>query len=465
MALAAGTRLGPYEILSLLGSGGMGEVYRARDTKLGRDVALKVLPEAFAKDANRMARFRREAQVLASLNHPNIAAIYGLEESGAAGALVMELVEGPMLAERFFGSSVGTGLVPAQGHPEGTSLRVEECLDIAKQIAGGLEAAHEKGIVHRDLKPANVKMSSDGTVKLLDFGLAKAFNPQDSGSNLNQSDSPTLSIAPSESGVILGTASYMSPEQARGKQVDKRTDIWSYGCLLYEALTGRQAFGGETVSDIVAAILGRDPDWQVLPEGTPSTIRVLLRRCLQKDPRLRLHDIADARIEIEEALDPSRATPLIGADGGQPRPTRRTRAVIWSLAVAAAVGIGVALWSLLRAPPPPSRPIARFVVSLPTSDGLALGLEPVVTLSPDGSRLVYVANRAGTNELHLRPIDRLEDTAIPGTEDADAPFFSPDGQSVGFFADGKLKKVSLQWRVVLDPVQRTREPWRDLESR
>src|SRR5881396_2147889 len=316
MTLAAGTKLGPYEIFAPLGAGGMGEVYRARDSRLGREVALKVLPAAMANDAERMARFQREAHTLASLNHPNIASIYGLEESGGVRALVMELVEGPTLAERIAtrarGDSVGTGLDPPARAQQSGPLLLDEALGIAKQIAEALEAAHERGIIHRDLKPANVKVTEEGTVKVLDFGLAKAFNPQDSAANLNENNSPTLGMAATQAGVILGTAAYMSPEQARGKPVDKRTDIWSFGCVLYGALTGRQAFAAETASDTIAAILGRDPDWQALPQATPASIRVLLRRCLQKDATRRLRDIGDARIEIEEALDPSRAIPMIG---------------------------------------------------------------------------------------------------------------------------------------------------------
>src|SRR5213078_4354550 len=443
MPLAAGTRLGPYEIIAPLGAGGMGEVYRARDSRLAREVAIKVLPAAMASDAERMARFQREAQTLASLNHPNIASIYGLEESGGVRALVMELVEGPTLAERIAGGSAGAGLAPPARAQQAAPLPLDEALGIAKQIAEALEAAHERGIIHRDLKPANIKVTEGQTVKVLDFGLAKAFNPQDSAANLNQTNSPTLGIADTQVGVILGTAAYMSPEQARGKPVDKRTDIWSFGCVLYEALTGRQAFAAETVSDTIAAILGRDPDWQALPQATPANIRALLRHCVKKDAKLRLHDIADARIEIEEALDPSRAIPVIGAVLAEPRAARRRRAITWSLAALAAVSIGVALWSLLRATAPPARPIVRLSVALPPSDRLALGLTPTIALSPDGSRLVYVANRAGAQQLYVRPIDRNEATAIPGTEGAESPFFSPDGQSLGFFAEGKLKKVSL----------------------
>src|SRR6266705_346694 len=361
MTLAARTKLKPYEIVAPLGAGGMGEVYRARDSRLGREVAIKVLPAAFANDAERMARFQREAQMLASLNHPYIASIYGLEESEGVRALVMELVEGPTLAERIATrarrESGGAGLAPPAKAQQAAPLPLDEALGIAKQIAEALEAAHERGIIHRDLKPANIKVTEGGTVKVLDFGLAKAFNPQDSAVNLNQTNSPTLGIAATQAGVFVGTAAYMSPEQARGKPVDKRTDIWSFGCVLYEALTGRQAFAAESVSDTIAAILGRNPDWQVLPLATPTKILDLLRRCLQKDAKLRLHDIADARIEIEEALDPSRAIPVIGAVLAEPRSARRRRAITWSLAALAALSIGVALWSPLRAPPPRERPI------------------------------------------------------------------------------------------------------------
>src|SRR5437667_5950435 len=415
MTLATGTKLGPYEILAPLGAGGMGEVYRARDTKLARDVALKVLPEAFAKDCERMARFQRETQMLASLNHPNIASIYGLEESGGVRALVMELVEGPTLGERIAtrarGDSVGAGQPPPARAQQAAPLPLDEALGIARQIAEALEAAHERGIIHRDLKPANIKVTDGGTVKVFDFGLATAFNPQYSAANLNQTNSPTLGIADTQAGVILGTAAYMSPEQARGKPVDKRTDIWSFGCVLYEALTGRQAFAAETVSDTIAAILGRDPDWQALPRTTPANIRGLLGHCMQKDAKLRLHDIADARIEIEEALDPSRAFPVIGAVLAEPRAAGRRQAITWSLAALGALSMGALVWSLLRAPAPLTRPIVRLSVALPPSDRLALGLTPTIALSPDGSRLVYVANHSGAQQLYVRPIDRIEATA------------------------------------------------------
>src|SRR5229473_8307406 len=295
MALANGTKLGSYEIVAPLGAGGMGEVYQAHDTKLGRDVAIKVLPEAFAHDPARLSRFQREAKMLASLNHPNIAAIYGLEEDARRNYLVMELVSGETLAER----------VKREGR-----VPVEEALGIARQIAEALEAAHEKSIIHRDLKPANVKVTPEGKVKVLDFGLAKAF-AGDAASD-DPSNSPTLSAAATMQGVILGTAAYMSPEQARGKACDKRTDIWAFGCVLYELLTGRQAFQGESTTEILAAVLKEEPDWQVLPASTPVKIRDLLGRCLQKDLRRRLHDAADARIEIEDAL----AAPAMGEPAG-----------------------------------------------------------------------------------------------------------------------------------------------------
>ena len=280
MALAIGTKLGRYEIRAKIGEGGMGEVYRASDTKLNRGVAIKILPEAFAHDSDRLARFRREAQVLASLNHPNIASIYGLEESNGFMALAMELIEGPTLADR-----LATGPIP-----------IDEALIFARQIAAALEAAHERGIIHRDIKPANVKVTDDGTVKVLDFGLAKVFADETPEANL--SHSPTL-IKGTQAGMILGTAAYMSPEQAKGKVVDKRSDVWAFGCLLFEMLTGKQSFSGETLTDILAAVVRAEPDWNLLPASTPEAIRRLLHRCLTKDAKQRLRDIGEARITIE----------------------------------------------------------------------------------------------------------------------------------------------------------------------
>ena len=325
-----GTKLGSYEVTGAIGAGGMGEVYQAHDTKLERNVAIKVLPDAFAHDPERLSRFEREAKMLAALNHPNIATIYGLERSNGTSYLVMELVSGETLAERI----KREGAVP-----------VEEALTIAKQIAEALEAAHEKGIIHRDLKPANVKVTPEGKVKVLDFGLAKAF--ANDGVNEDPSNSPTLSMAATTQGVILGTAAYMSPEQARGKAVNKATDIWAFGCVLYELLTGKQTFHGEDVTDILAAMVRADPDWTRLPEATPPAIRVMLRRCLQKDRRQRLQDATDVRIEIEEAL----AAPSVGPTAPAPVKQGWRQALVLVLTVLVAiVAVGFAVWNLKPTP-------------------------------------------------------------------------------------------------------------------
>ncbi|PYR76272.1 MAG: hypothetical protein DMF87_18570, partial [Acidobacteria bacterium] len=316
MGLTTGTRLGPYEILSALGAGGMGEVYRARDTKLNRDVALKVIPDTFALDPDRLARFKREAQVLASLNHPHIAAIYGFEDSGETHALVLELVEGETLADR-----IARGAIP-----------LDEALPIAKQIAEALEAAHEQGIIHRDLKPANIKVTNDGIVKVLDFGLAKLADQgsgiRDQGSDaargaLSMSPTITSPAMMTGAGMILGTAAYMSPEQARGKAVDKRADIWAFGCVLYEMLTGRRAFEGEDVTVVMASIIKSDPEWKALPGGTPAGVRLALQRCLQKDPTRRFRDMGDVRLALEGAFDAP-----VAAHAARPGRER----VAWSLA-------------------------------------------------------------------------------------------------------------------------------------
>src|SRR5712664_4015382 len=323
MAILPGRRLGPYEILTAIGAGGMGEVYRAHDTKLGRDVAIKVLPEAFAHDPERLSRFQREAKMLASLNHPNIATIHGLEQSGGTSYLVMELVSGETLADRVKAGPLG----------------IEEALKIAVQIAEALEAAHEKSIIHRDLKPANVKVTPEGKVKVLDFGLAKAFAGD--AANDDPSNSPTLSAAATMRGVILGTAAYMSPEQARGKSVDKRTDIWAFGCVLYELLTGRQAFHGEDITEILAAVLKEEPDWQTLPAATPMKIRDLMRRCLQKDVNRRARDAGDVRIEIEEAV----AAPTAAPTTGVPVTIQWQRGAAFGLAALVLLDVGsIATW-------------------------------------------------------------------------------------------------------------------------
>jgi len=437
MSVAAGTKLGTYEITGAIGSGGMGEVYRANDTKLGRDVAIKVLPEAFAHDSERLARFQREAKMLASLNHPNIATIHGLEHSNSTHFLIMELVPGETLAERI----KREGAVP-----------VEEALKVAVQIAEALEAAHEKGIIHRDLKPANVKVTPEGKVKVLDFGLAKAFAGDTADSNPSQS--PTLSAVATMQGVLLGTAAYMSLEQARGKAVDKRTDIWAFGCVLYEMLTGKQAFDGEDITEILAAVVKTEPDWQVLPPTTPAQISILLRRCLRKDRQQRLRDAADVRIEIEEAL--SAPVNIL------PAAPKVRRAAIWRWALAsglACLAIGAIATALVLGVRGRERPpdVARVLVNVapaetvaPSSANLPHPTRMAITLSPDGKYLVFSATRGGKQQLYLRAMDRLEATPIAGTEGSDSPFFSPDGQWLGFWqgtlamgATGELKKVSL----------------------
>jgi len=363
MSLSQGTQLGPYEVLSPLGAGGMGEVYRARDTKLQRDVALKILPETMARDAQRMARFEREAQVLASLNHPNIAAIYGLEESNGVRALVMELVEGKTLAERI---SVAPGLSPASAGLKAGSTMAEhrspmttdDALPIARQIAEALEYAHERGVIHRDLKPANVKITPEGTVKVLDFGLAKVLDTQDSTATLATADSPTLSAMATQAGMILGTAAYMSPEQAKGQRVDRRADIWAFGCVLYEMLSGQKPFEGETISDVLAAVIKSEPDWTALPNTTPAGIQRLVRRCLQKDVRQRLQAIGDARITIEETLSGTGVSPVEvhGQDAHATTGERKSplRALPWAVAGLLAIMLmGVFLWkSTVRVPQP-----------------------------------------------------------------------------------------------------------------
>ena len=426
MPIARGTILGTFEITGHIGSGGMGEVYRAHDTKLSRDVAIKVLPEQFAREPERLARFQREAKMLAALNHPNISAIYGLEQSGNLHYLVMELVEGSTLAER-----VRSAPVP-----------VDETLAIARQVADAVEYAHERNVIHRDLKPANIKVTPAGVVKVLDFGLAKAMSDEPSPADI--ANSPTLSMAATQHGVILGTASYMSPEQARGRAVDKRTDIWAFGCVLYELLTGKQAFHGEDVAEILAAVMKTEPDWSRLPDNTPPTIRTLLRRCLQKDRALRLRDAGDARIEISEALAAAPAEPATAKASGSPLRT----ASIFGLA-ALLIGAAAATlitWNLRPASP---RPVTRLALTLQEGEHLPLLNTPVVALSPDGSQVAFVSVRDRKQQIYLRPFDSAEVKPLPGTEGAENPFFSPNGKSLGFFSDGKLMKVSLDGGVPL----------------
>ncbi len=397
----------------------MGKVWRAHHSALNRDDALKVLPDAFASDPDRLARFRREAQVLASLNHPNIAHVHGLEQADGIQALVMELVEGPTLADR-----IAQGPVP-----------IDEALPIAKQIAEALEAAHEQGIIHRDLKPANIKVRSDGTVKVLDFGLAKLSDPSASHGGAGLSNSPTLSAMPTAAGMIMGTAAYMSPEQARGRNVDRRADMWAFGCVLYEMLAGRQTFPNEeTVSDTLAAILKGEPDWRALPAGTPPKIRVLLERCLRKDLRRRLPDIAAARLEIEEALsEPSPPVPQVAHAVVQ-----RHRFVWPTVALASLLAAGaLAAWVLLKGEAQPR--VVHLEVFAPEGATIAAG-QP---LSPDGSKVAFVAGPAGKQQIWVRPLDSRTPQSLPGTEGATRLVWSADSQNIAFFAEGQLKKIAV----------------------
>ena len=450
MTLTNGTRLGAYEILSPLGAGGMGEVYRARDTSLSRDVAIKVIPDAFAQNAERLARFEREAKTLASLNHPNIAHVYGLEQAEGIRGLVMELVEGPTLADR-----IAEGAIP-----------LDEALLIAKQIAEALEAAHEQGIIHRDLKPANVKVRSDGTVKVLDFGLAKALGPAEAGhygtaavtpSPMAMTHSPTLTtpIGVTGVGVILGTAAYMAPEQAKGRTVSKASDIWAFGCVLYEMLAGRAVFTGDDVTEVLAAVVRADPDWSPLPASTPREVRMVLRHCLQKDQRKRWQDASSLRISMVEALE---ASPDDATETPQETQVANRR---W-LVIAALTGViaaavsAFAVWSLRPGATP--APATRLLAGLAPAQlrGIGpVGARPTRTafaLSPDGQVLVFVGAQDAQARLYRRRLDRLDAEPIPGTEGADSPFFSPDGRWIGFWqaapgigagGPGEIKKIPL----------------------
>ena len=419
-----GHRVGPYEVGPLIGAGGMGEVYRAHDSKLGRAVALKILPQGFARDADRRARFEREAKLLASLNHPHIGAIYGFEDRDDVYGLVLELVEGQTLAARL----------------RSGPLAVPDALKIARQIASGLEAAHAKGIVHRDLKPSNVMLTHDGTVKLLDFGLAKAR-------------SAVVDAETTGAGVVLGTVAYMSPEQARGADTDSRTDIWAFGCVLSEMLTGHKLFAGATASDTLAAILTRDPDWHRLSPSTPDAIVRLLGRCLEKDPQQRLHDIADARIELDELITRS------GSRAIAPRSISRRWRVLLPVGIAAAIAaIGVLVFVTQRRNEP--GPATRLSISTPGF--ISPQLSAVV--SPDGRRVAFVST-AGSGKLMLwiRALDDLAARMVPGSEDAAHPFWSPDGRQIGFLADGRLKIADPSGaagvRVLADTTLRSGASW------
>ena len=423
MALALGTRLGPYEVTAQIGIGGMGEVYRARDTNLDRQVAIKILPDAFAHDPERLARFEREAKTLASLNHPNIATIHGLERADGVRALVMELVEGPTLADRI-----------AQG-----PLPVDEALAVAKQIAEALEAAHDHGIIHRDLKPANIKLRPDGVVKVLDFGLAKALEPM-SARGIDATISPTVTSPTMMTGigVLLGTAAYMSPEQARGRVVDKRADIWAFGAVLYEMLTGKRAFDGEDVTDTLAAVVRSEPKWDALPDTVSPSVRVFLRRCLHKDSKQRIGDIRDVRLALEGVFETT-VTEAAEATVAPARPPWRRHLVPVVASLVTAVVLSLAAWILRPATEAPL--VSRFdVAALPEGVAFRNTGRPVMALSPDGRRLVLNT----TAGLYVRATSELSSKPIPGTEDTLAsPAFSPDGQSVVYFQGDQLKRIAI----------------------
>jgi eukaryotic-like serine/threonine-protein kinase len=453
-------QIGHYKVGARIGAGGMGEVYRARDMRLNRDVALKVLPQAFAEDPDRMARFEREAQLLASLNHPKIAAIYGLEESGATRALVMELVQGPTLAERIATSLAWAGSIagsaspvkaagagsgakasePGVGARSGSAggarkaaIPLDEALALAQQVAEALEYAHEHGVVHRDLKPANIKITFEGEVKVLDFGLARAMGREEGPGEI--ANSPTLSLAMTEAGIILGTAAYMAPEQARGKQVDRRADIWAFGCVLYEMLTGQKAFEGETVSDVLASVIRSEPDWRALPPDTPPGVQRLIRRCLQKDVRQRLQAIGDARIAIEEMLAGEAAELVSEVAKGEATHGRRPLlrpALPWVLAVAG-VATAAALF-LQRRPSQPGVPLRKFEIN---AGNLAASFYVQPQISPDGRAIAYVSDK----DLYFRKLDELVPRKLYSLSKLNPIFWSADSQSIGFEDQGKLWQI------------------------
>ncbi len=430
--MVIGETIGPYTVIAKLGEGGMGQVWRARDTKLNRDVALKVLPDLFANDADRLMRFTREAQTLASLNHPNIAHIHGLEESGGVRALVMELVEGDDLSQRIARLRAPGASARQAGMP------LDEALPIAKQIADALAAAHEQGIVHRDLKPANIKVRPDGTVKVLDFGLAKALDPP-APASLEAMNSPTIT-APGLTmrGVILGTAAYMAPEQAKGKPVDRRADVWAFGAVLYEMLTGQRAFPGEDATDMIVAVVSKEPDWSALPADTPASIRTLLRRCLEKDRKRRLDSASAVGLELEDVH-----TMPATFEAATPVP-RRVVPMALAFVIGGALAAAVASWVLTRPALPTVAPLVRFAVTPPPALRLGLSRQAAArdfAVAPDGSFLVYRAAERG--QLVVRWFDRLEAVPLAGISTAAMPFVSPDSRWIGFVQDDlTLKKVA-----------------------
>lgn len=431
--LESGFRIGQYEIAAAIGRGGMGEVYRARDTVLNRDVAIKVLPSPLALDPERLARLRREAQLLASLNHPNIAQIHGLEQTGTTTAIVMELVDGPTLADR-----IVNGPMP-----------LDEVLPIARQIADALIAAHEQGIIHRDLKPANVKVRSDGTVKVLDFGLAKSVDDHASDSTRPSTlvtASPTITTpAVTQVGVILGTAAYMSPEQAKGRAADKRSDLWAFGCIVYEMLTAKRAFDGEDVGDTLAAVIRGEPDWRALPADLPRPLRAFIQGCLEKDRGRRVGHISTARFALDERAFERPTTPPAET---RPRPVWRRVVALTAMAILIAAIALVAVMYVLR--PPPESQAMRFALSPPDGWNLASGTRyggvaaSPLAVSPNGRLLAILARNAdGRDRLWVRSFDSLVARELPGTDGAIGPFWSPDSEWLGFYANGSLEKIAV----------------------
>jgi tRNA A-37 threonylcarbamoyl transferase component Bud32 len=433
VALTPGSRLGAYEIVSPLGVGGMGEVYRAADSRLKRQVAVKILPPLPAADPDRLARFQREAEVLASLNHPGIAAIYGVEEAEGTTALVMELVEGEDLAER-----IARGPIP-----------LDEALPIAKQIAEALEAAHERGIIHRDLKPANIKLRADGAVKVLDFGLAKLAEVP-AADLIAQSPTITSPTLLSAAGVVLGTAAYMSPEQARGQIADKRSDIWAFGVVVFEMLTGHRLFAGDTISDTLASVLKTEPDWSALPIAAPPRLRGLLRWCLEKNPKRRLRDIGDARRQIEDLIGGAPDEAAVAADRHSAAAWRR--ALPWAITAACALALVavVLLWAPWRTPA--AAKVQRVSIDIGVDASMTSTALDALAISATGDVVAFVAQSGPTShpQLYLRRLEQLDATPLAGTDDAIGPFFSPDGLWIGFFADSKLKKIAVTGGAVVE---------------